>query len=75
VTALQLVLISALSEWGITPNSVVGHSSGEIAGAYAAGFLTAEDAIKIAFFRGEAAKQLQQAQSEDVGMLAVGIGA
>jgi len=75
VTALQLVLISVLSEWGITPSSVVGHSSGEIAGAYAAGFLTAEDAIKIAFFRGEAAKQLQQAQSEDVGMLAVGIGA
>nr|AFP89392.1 polyketide synthase [Cladosporium phlei] len=75
VTALQLVLVSALSEWGITPSSVVGHSSGEIAGAYAAGFLTAEDAIKIAFFRGEAAKQLQQAQSEAVGMLAVGIGA
>jgi acyl transferase domain-containing protein len=75
VTALQLVLISALSEWGIAPSSVVGHSSGEIAGAYAAGFLTAEDAIKIAFFRGEAAKQLQQSQSEAVGMLAVGIGA
>jgi len=75
VTALQLVLISALSEWGIEPSSIVGHSSGEIAGAYAAGFLTAEDAIKIAFFRGEAAKQLQEAQSEAVGMLAVGIGA
>jgi acyl transferase domain-containing protein len=75
VTALQLVLISALSDWGISPSSVVGHSSGEIAAAYAAGFLTAEDAIKIAFFRGEAAKQLQQAQNEAVGMLAVGIGA
>ncbi|KAJ5174169.1 Acyl transferase/acyl hydrolase/lysophospholipase [Penicillium canariense] len=58
VTALQLVLIDLLRSWGIQPESVVGHASGEIAAACAAGLLTPEDAIKIAIFRGQAAKEL-----------------
>ncbi len=34
------------------PKAVVGHSSGEIAAAYAAGVLTREDAWKAAYWRG-----------------------
>jgi acyl transferase domain-containing protein len=53
---------------------VVGHSSGEIAAACAAGFLTEEEAIKVAYFRGQAAMSCRDASSANVGMLAVGMG-
>lgn len=74
VTALQLVLLSVFLRWGIQPQSVVGHSSGEIAAACAAGYLTEEDAIKAAFYRGQSAKNCKKDQEEQVGMLAVGLG-
>ena len=73
VTALQLALLAALGEWGIEPERVVGHSSGEIATAVAAGLVEPEDAIKIAYLRGLAAKELPP--SEPLGMLAVGVSA
>jgi len=74
VTALQLALLEVLHDWGVKPEAVVGHSSGEIAAAAAAGLLTYADAIKTAFYRGQAAKKVG-APLEPVGMLAVGIGA
>jgi acyl transferase domain-containing protein len=64
-----------LTEWGIHAQSVVGHSSGEIAAACAAGYLTPEDAIKIAFYRGQAAKELESEAHDAVGMMAAGLGA
>ena len=51
-TALQIGLVELWKSWGITPKGVVGHSSGEIGAAYAAGFLSLRDAIIIAFYRG-----------------------
>ncbi|SMR55841.1 unnamed protein product [Zymoseptoria tritici ST99CH_3D1] len=51
-TALQLALVDLLAEWSLTPKSVVGHSSGEIAAAYTAGFLAHEQAIKVSYCRG-----------------------
>ncbi|KAJ8121482.1 hypothetical protein ONZ43_g2075 [Nemania bipapillata] len=51
-TALQIALVNLLWECGISFSAVVGHSSGEIAAAYAAGVLTASDAILIAYYRG-----------------------
>ncbi|TEY71320.1 hypothetical protein BOTCAL_0095g00030 [Botryotinia calthae] len=54
-TALQLAILAVLKSWGIEPQSVIGHSSGEIAAAVAAGHLTEEDAIKVAYYRGKAA--------------------
>lgn len=74
VTALQLVLLDVLRRWGIQPRSVVGHSSGEIAAACAAGYLSEEDAIKVAFYRGQSAKNCKREDQEAVGMLAVGLG-
>ncbi|RFU76423.1 polyketide synthase [Trichoderma arundinaceum] len=73
VTALQLALVAVLDDWGIKAEAVVGHSSGEIAAAAAAGLIKSEDAIKIAYYRGQAAK-LVGTPTEPVGMLAVGIG-
>ncbi|KAJ5109662.1 hypothetical protein N7532_002307 [Penicillium argentinense] len=55
-TALQVGLVNILREWGIEPHAVVGHSSGEIAAAYAAGAITAQCAIIIAYYRGRLAK-------------------
>lgn len=76
-TALQLALLSVLRDWGVTPHSVVGHSSGEMAAACAAGYLTMENAIKAAYYRGLAAKQMSEESegAKGVGMLAVGLGA
>jgi acyl transferase domain-containing protein len=71
-TALQLALLAVLESWGVSPMAVVGHSSGEIAAACAAGFLTAEEAIKIAFFRGQACTSNEARPA--LGMLAVGLG-
>ncbi|KAL8869580.1 MAG: hypothetical protein Q9174_004171, partial [Haloplaca sp. 1 TL-2023] len=50
--AIQIALVDALASVGIRPSAVVGHSSGEIAAAYAAGILTAEEAIVNAKYRG-----------------------
>jgi len=75
VTALQLATLAVLKSWGVEAQSVVGHSSGEIAAAAAAGLLSEEDAIRIAYLRGLAAKNTNLASSAAVGMLAVGVGA
>ncbi|KAI0383025.1 hypothetical protein F5Y04DRAFT_270134 [Hypomontagnella monticulosa] len=75
VTALQLCIIAVLEQWGVKPRSVVGHSSGEIAAAYAAGFLDRAGAITAAFYRGRAALNRKNEVPGDVGMLAVGLGA
>ncbi|KAF7176880.1 hypothetical protein CNMCM7691_004164 [Aspergillus felis] len=69
-TALQLSLVDLLETWGITPSAVVGHSSGEIAAAYAAGSLTKADALTAAFYRGYICKKPQKMGR----MAAVGLG-
>ncbi|RYP90585.1 hypothetical protein DL770_003295 [Monosporascus sp. CRB-9-2] len=51
-TAVQVALVDLVRRAGISFASVVGHSSGEIAAAYAAGFLSASDAIRVAYYRG-----------------------
>ncbi|KAI9781322.1 MAG: Type I Iterative PKS [Peltula sp. TS41687] len=51
-TAVQIALVQLLGRWGIKPQSVVGHSSGEICAAYTAGHLTAAQAIVVAYYRG-----------------------
>ncbi|KAF3010994.1 putative PKS-like protein biosynthetic cluster [Curvularia kusanoi] len=51
-TIVQLAIIDLLASWGLKPAAVVGHSSGEIAAAYASGALAFEDACTIAYFRG-----------------------
>lgn len=51
-TILQLGLIEIWKSWGVTPQVVVGHSSGEVAAAYAAGILSLRDAVIVAYYRG-----------------------
>ncbi|KAH8889179.1 hypothetical protein GQ53DRAFT_870139 [Thozetella sp. PMI_491] len=54
-TALQIALVDTLASIGVRPDAVVGHSSGEMAAAYAAGAITAREAIVLALHRGRAA--------------------
>lgn len=61
--------MNLLSSWGILPAAVVGHSSGEIAAAYASNAITAKAAIIIAYYRGQISKK----QFRPGGMLAVGM--
>ena len=51
-TAIQVAYVQLLARWGITPVACIGHSSGEIGAAYAAGRLTAAQAIVVAYYRG-----------------------
>ncbi|RYP43908.1 hypothetical protein DL768_009576 [Monosporascus sp. mg162] len=71
VTALQLAILALLENCKVRHHAVVGHSSGEIAAAVAAGFLTPEEAIKIAYYRGKAVGQVQK--DRPLGMMAVGL--
>jgi malonyl CoA-acyl carrier protein transacylase len=76
-TAVQLALVDMLCDWGLQPQKVVGHSSGEIAGAYASGAISADDAIRIAYYRGLVAKDLavmNDATMSKGGMAAIGLG-
>lgn len=69
-TAIQIGLVNLLRSLGIIPSAVTGHSSGEIAAAYAAGAVTADEAIIIAFYRGLTTKLC----SRRGAMAAIGIG-
>ncbi|PGH05504.1 hypothetical protein AJ80_08325 [Polytolypa hystricis UAMH7299] len=69
-TAIQVAIVNLLRRLGVFPSAVVGHSSGEIAAAYAANALTADEAIIAAYYRG-----LVSVSSARLGaMAAVGIG-
>ena len=51
-TAVQLALVDQLKTWGVQPSATVGHSSGEMGAAYAAGILSFEAALIAAYYRG-----------------------
>ncbi|KAH0050228.1 ketoacyl-synt-domain-containing protein, partial [Aureobasidium melanogenum] len=69
-TALQIALTVLLQSWGIRAKAVVGHSSGEVAAAFAAGLLTASEAISVAYYRGIAVNK----HGKPGAMMAVGLG-
>ncbi|KAL6715297.1 hypothetical protein ACLMJK_007562 [Lecanora helva] len=72
-TAVQIALVDLLHSWGITPTSVTGHSSGEIAAAYTFGALTWEDAVEVAYYRGVASSNMQKSGKVRGAMMAVGM--
>lgn len=69
-TVLQIALVNALFRAGVRPTAVAGHSSGEIAAAYAAGSLSVQAAVILAYYRGYVTKQ----QTFTGGMAAVSLG-
>lgn len=72
-SAVQIALVDLLASFGIKPSSVTGHSSGEIAAAYAIGALSLEDAMRVAYFRGVASSSLAQKGIFKGSMMALGL--
>lgn len=70
-TAIQIGLVNALGRLSIRPDAVIGHSSGEIAAAYAAGLVTVREALAISYLRGFATSF----QTQLGGMAAIGLSA
>lgn len=74
-TAVQIALVDLLANtYRIRPQAVCGHSSGEIAAAYAAGALTRESAMRVAFMRGICSAMAKTMNATPGGMVAVGEG-
>ena len=69
-TAIQIALLALLESWNITPIATIGHSSGEIAAACGAGFISSSEAIIIAYYRGKVVSE----NKRQGAMLAVGLG-
>ncbi|KAL7805464.1 polyketide synthase [Trichoderma aethiopicum] len=73
-TALQVALVDLLKSLNVQPQFVLGHSSGEIAAAYASGAISRCDAWRIAYFRGLAAASIPfRASKLKGGMMVVGM--
>ena len=66
---VQCALFELFKTWGIHPQVVVGHSSGEVAAAYACGALSLADATRLIFHR----SHLQQRTTGSGRMLAIGL--
>lgn len=73
-TAVQILLVDLLALSDVHFDAVIGHSSGEIGAAYAAGYLSARDAILIAYFRGIHVGQSKSPNGQHIrgAMVAVG---
>ena len=70
-TAIQIAVVNALARCGIRPSAVIGHSSGEIAAAYATSALSLPEALIVAYYRGFVTRN----QTINGGMAAIGLGA
>ncbi|KAI0398721.1 putative polyketide synthase [Xylaria palmicola] len=73
-TAIQILLVDLLRLGGVHFEAVIGHSSGEIAAAYAAGFISARDAMLISYYRGVHLSRASSPNGPDIqgAMVAVG---
>ncbi|KAF1922660.1 uncharacterized protein M421DRAFT_10366 [Didymella exigua CBS 183.55] len=70
--AVQIVLVRLLAAAGVEFTTIVGHSSGEIACAFAGGFISASQAIRIAYLRGLTSKHAASPNGGEGAMLAAG---
>ena len=66
---IQCALAELFKTWGVYPDCVVGHSSGEVAAAYACGALSLAEATHLVFHRAT----LQQRVAGSGRMLAIGL--
>jgi acyl transferase domain-containing protein/ubiquinone/menaquinone biosynthesis C-methylase UbiE len=73
-TAVQIALVDVLESYGIRPDTVFGHSSGEIAAAYAAGALNKDAAMQASYSRGVWSSKAKGLNATPGTMLAVGEG-
>lgn len=72
--AVQVALVDMLRKLGIMPQAVLGHSSGEIASAYAAGAITQADVMQICLRRSQISQWTRDSVPSPGAMMAVGLG-
>ncbi|KAI0169915.1 hypothetical protein GGR52DRAFT_592520 [Hypoxylon sp. FL1284] len=72
-TALQIALVELLKSFSVVPGAVLGHSSGEIAAAYATGALSLASACKVAYHRGQLAGELKRTAGYPCAMLSANL--
>lgn len=72
--AVQISLVNLLRSWNITPTAAIGHSSGEVGAAFAAGAIDFRDALTIVYVRGVLTSKFLQRSRTRGGMLAIGLG-
>lgn len=70
VFLVQVALVELLKTWGVYPDVVTGHSSGEVAAAYSSGLLTLEEAVRVAHCRAVSQRSLEGSGK----MLPIGLG-
>jgi acyl transferase domain-containing protein len=66
---IEVALTGLLKAWGVSPDAVIGHSSGEVAAACAAGAFSLAEATRLMYHRAV----LQQRTAGSGRMLAVGL--
>ncbi|GLA09601.1 putative Hybrid PKS-NRPS biosynthetic cluster [Aspergillus niger] len=74
-SAIQMALVDLLKALGVRFHTVIGHSSGELAAAYAAGYIRPQDAMRISYYRGVSTKFAGGRDGRRGTMLAAGLGA
>lgn len=67
--AIQASLAALWRSWGVEPDAILGHSLGEVTGAYVAGVLSLEDAVKVIVHR----SKLMRRTSGQGAMAVVGL--
>ena len=73
-TALQIGLVDLLVSIGINPQVVLGHSSGEIAAAYASGIFSHDVALRVSYCRSFIPSISRRLVPIKGAMLSVGLG-
>ena len=68
---MQVAIVDLLASWNVRASISVGHSSGEIAAAYASHAISRESAWMIAYFRGMAVGISQMLKPSNGAMIAV----
>ncbi|KAI1427579.1 polyketide synthase [Xylaria sp. FL1777] len=74
-TAIQIALVDLLRAQGVRPAIVIGHSSGEIGAAYAAGRISRRTALNVSFHRGFMAAAAVQRGLPCGAMASIGLSA
>ncbi|GFS52214.1 fatty acid synthase [Trichonephila inaurata madagascariensis] len=70
ICAIQIALVDLLKHLDVTPDGMVGHSTGELLCAYADGCLTHEQTLLSSYYRGQS---VENANIPQGGMAAVGL--
>ncbi|KAF2010557.1 hypothetical protein BU24DRAFT_472713 [Aaosphaeria arxii CBS 175.79] len=72
-TCVQIALIDVFRWLRLSPSIVLGHSSGEIAAAYCAGYLDHSSAMRVSYYRGLLSSSLEDDARSSHSMAAVGL--